>query len=277
MKLAGVGLLAGLAVLSVHTRAEAECGNPHWVGTPTGATIPAKGSLYRYDESLAYRDPKSTGGPIVAQTKISDTVVRLDYVTKADELELSDEYEPTLLQVSPTWQPPAAAPRVIQYWHETYAWTCSSSNSVMLQIDQPTAAFRVFWQSRNHPAKTWIIPARTAENNINVLELGKVNCGSTSIDPDELAAGGILTLMAIRYDGSEVAVTGLPPTLSSAEMPTGDTGITRAIGYQAGAAPTASVPPVDHDFPFHLFLLLLIPAAALLFVASRHRALKPVV
>src|SRR5256885_17174657 len=96
-------LFAGLAVIALHTRAEAECGNPHWVGTPTGAAIPQHGSLYRYDEALAYRDPKPIGGPIVKQTKISDAVIRLDYVTKADELGLTDHREPTLPAVPAPW------------------------------------------------------------------------------------------------------------------------------------------------------------------------------
>jgi hypothetical protein len=209
---------------------------------------------------------------------VGDSVVRLDYVTKADELEIADTFEPTILQVNPTWKAPAAAPRVVQYWHYEAEGGCSNSDSLMLQIDQPTAAFRVYWQSGELPVREMIIPAKTRENNVNVLELGKMYCvGESSIDPAELAAGGTLVLMAIRYDGSEVAVSGLPQTISTAKMATSEDGLDRAIGFPAGTEPTASVPPVDHDFAFHMFLLLLIPTAALVYIAARDRSVKAVV
>jgi len=274
--------LVALAVFGLGTTAllaapaRAECGIPSWLGTPTGATIPSHGSLYQYDEGLAHRTPK-VGGPIVSATPIDDRVVRLDYTTTADELEIKlDDFDAPVFTVARHWEAPAAAPRVIQYWHHVHAWMCSHADSLMLQIDQPTAAFRVFWQFRDHPVQSFVVPARTDANNVNVLELGKIDCGSTLIDPDELAAGGILTLVAIRYDGSEVAVAGLPPTLSTVDMPTSEDGLSRAIGYQTGTEPVAPVPPPDHDWPFHLFLMLLVPAGLLTVVVYRHRALKAV-
>jgi hypothetical protein len=278
MKLAGVALAVGLVVAA--RSAQASCDSPRWVGTPTGATIPATGSLYVYDEGLSFREPvRKGGGPIVRQTKVSDTVLKLDYVTKADELEIPYDHRPTILNVNPAWKPPAAAPRVIQYWHHKHEWTCSEADSLMLQIDQPTAAFRVYWQSGDRPMRELIMPAQTDENHVSVLELGKINCGEVSIDPAELAAGGKLVVMAIRFDGSEVAVSGLPATVSTAQMPTSSDGLARAIGFPAGTEATASVPSsnADHDWPFHLFVLLLIPAAALLFIALRDRSVKAVV
>lgn len=268
-----------VGVLGSGTEADADCGNPHWVGTPSGASIPRAGSLYLYDEYVKYGEIKEWSLPIVRRTKISDTVVKLDYVTSADELELADDDEPTILRVNPIWQPPAAAPRVIQYWHHKHEWTCSEADSLMLQIDQPTAAFRVYWQSGDRPMRELVIPARTGDHHVSVLELGKINCGSTSIDPAELAAGGTLVLMAIRFDGSEVVVAGLPATISTADMPTSADGLSRAIGFPLGTERTAPVPPVhhDHDWPFHMFLLLLIPAGALLWVALRDRPVKAVV
>lgn len=278
MKLATAGL-AALVLASIAPHAEADCGNPHWVGTPTGASIPPAGSLYLFDGSMAYTDELAhRGGPIKRETKVGPGVLKLDYVTAADELELKDDYEPTLLNVNPSWRPPAAAPRVIQYWHQVSAWTCSNSDLVWLQIDQPTAAFRVVWQARNRPARQFVFPAQTADNHISVLPLGKLNCvGEPTIAPEELAAGGRLTLFAIRYDGSEVAVTGLPQILSTTAMPTTEDGIDRAIGFQRGSAPTSSVPPTQHDFPFYLFLLLLIPAGAVGWVAVKDRSVKAVV
>lgn len=278
MKLATAGLVA-LTLVSIAQHADADCGNPHWVGTPTGASIPQRGSLYLFDGAIADGEElKHRGGPIKAETKVGPGVVKLDYVTQADELELADAYEPTLLNVNPMWRPPAAAPRVIQYWHQVSAWTCSSSDLVWLQIDQPTAAFRVVWEAKHKPARQFVFPAHTGDNNVSALPLGKLNCvGEPTIDPEELAAGGRLALFAIRYDGSEVAVTGLPQTLSTTQMPTTEDGIERAIGYQRGSEPTSSVPPTQHDFPFYLFLLLLIPATAVGWVALKDRSVKAVV
>jgi hypothetical protein len=277
MKLAGLGLTVAL-VLSVSHRAEADCGRETWVGTPTGASIPAKGSLYVFDGWLDFRAPKSrVGGPIVAETRVGENVLRLDYVTKADELELAGRDNPSLFQVNRGWKAPAASPRVIQYWHHVSSWECSSSDSVMLQIDQPTAAFRVFWQFEDHPTRQLVLPARTAANNVSVLELGKINCvGAPFIDPAELASGGKLVVVAIRFDGSEVLVTGLPITISTAKMPTSEAGVSQAIGYPVGTEPTAPVQPIDHDWPFHMFMLLLVPAVVLTYVALRDRSVKAV-
>src|SRR5690606_4361991 len=105
------GLALGVVLVALtSTPAEASCANLIWLGTPTGASIPARGSLYMYDDANARPE---LGGPIVAQTKVSDHVVRLDYATRADELEVME----SVFAVNKTWRPPAAAPRVIQAWH----------------------------------------------------------------------------------------------------------------------------------------------------------------
>ncbi len=279
MKLAALGILA-LVTLALSSRADAECARVQWVGTPPGATIPQHGSLYLYDQLVDSWKHK-VRGPIIATTEVGDHVVRLDYETHADELELrrDERYPSSVFDVSPHWKPPAAAPRAVQYWHHQYRWTCSSADSLMIQIDQPTAAFRVFWQFGDHPSRTFVMPARTDAHNINVLELGKIDCGSTSIDPAELAAGGTLTLVAIRYDGSEVVVTGLPARLSTRRMPTAAEGLSRAIGYQAGAEPVAPVPVPVPEWPLlELALMFLtIVLGGLLFVFFRQKTPKPVV
>ncbi len=280
MKLASL-VLAALAV-SAPGHADAKCGTPSWIGTPHSAKIPAHGSLYLYSEALAYREHSRVGGPITAETKVSDTVMRLDYASKADELELDpDSTEPHVYTIDSGWRAPQAAPRVLQYWHHVYEWTCSSADSLMIQIDQPTAAFRVHWKAIGGVAHDWVIPARTGDNNVNVLELGKINCGSTTLDPEELARGGELTLIAIRYDGSEVAVTGVPKLLVTAKMPTSSDGIDRAIAYEPGAEPIKPTPlphdDSDSDFSLHLFGIVLAVFAVLLVVRFRHRALKSVV
>lgn len=275
------GLIAVVVTVLSSARADADCAIQRWLGTPTGARVPAKGSIYLYSEML---EAKTPAGPIKAFTQLSDTVARIDYDTKADELELhSGAYdESTVLQIDRHWKPPADAPRVIQIWHHAEQWTCSYADSVMLQIDQPTAAFRVRWTVPGKAMQEWIVPARTAAGNVNVLELGKIDCGGTTIDPAELAQGGHLALVAIRYDGSEIAVKGVPHELSFADLPTAEEGLSRAIEYPAGTEPIAPLVVAkqtepDPDFSFHIFTIVLAIAGALLVVRFRHRALKEIV
>ncbi|MEO8703677.1 MAG: hypothetical protein ABI867_26745 [Kofleriaceae bacterium] len=281
MKLAAL-VVAGLAALAP-TRADAKCGIPQWIGTPTGAAIPAKGTLYVWDEGLQYSDPKAATGAIKKKTKISDTVLALEYETKADELEITGYgYDAApVYSVRPKWKTPAVAPRVLQYWHHVYSWTCSSSDSVMLQIDQPTAAFRVRWKFGGNKPREWIVPARTGDGLVSVLELGAIDCGTTTIDPAELDRGGELSVIAIRFDGSEVPVTGLPAVLTTKQMPVSEDGLKRAIAYQPGTVPPtmAFALPVDDDpdFALTVFMSVVVVLGALVFVRYRHRALKPVV
>jgi hypothetical protein len=273
MKLAAA--LVVIAALSSPGRAEAQCGTPRWLGTPSGAQIPQRGVLFLYDEGLGHRDARPMGGAIKSETRISDTMMRLDYATTADELELADPVDPRVYSVKRKWVAPASAPRVLQYWHHVHAWTCSSADSLMLQIDQPTAAFRVRWKVAGKEPQEWIIPARASDANASVLELGKINCGSTTIEPEELARGGELSLIAIRFDGSEVAVTGLPATLSTAQVATSSEGTDRAFAFTP--LPSDAKPVDDGDFAFHVFLFVLVALGGLLFVRFRHRALKSVV
>ncbi|MDB4961179.1 MAG: hypothetical protein JWP01_1178 [Myxococcales bacterium] len=215
---------------------EADCGIPVWLGTAEQTALPVRGSVFVHHESLRYADASDPlpqpgvrwvgeAASIVRVEKVSDVVVRIDYDaphTFAAVLYASsnDEWGPTHVTFDPGWTAPTTPPRVIQYWHEVSSWTCSSTDSLKLQVDQPTAAFRVRW---THDGKTreWIEAGRTW-NDRTSLELGKINCGSETVDPAELAAGGHLELIAIRSDGSEVAVTGLPETISTREMPAGD-------------------------------------------------------
>jgi len=230
---------AAIAAASAPHLAQAECANPHWVGTPPGTRLPTKGSLFVYDGSLSYRgnemppiDAHWTGmqPKSVRQTRVSENVIRYDFeATLPATLELDrDAWEPRRFGFDPSWHAPRLAPRVLQYWHHVYQWTCSNADSVMFQIDQPTAAFRVSWKAGLHTAEL-VIPAKTDDDNRSVLELGKPNCASANLDPDELLAGGTLTITAIRLDGSEIAVTGVPDFVSTKQMPTDTSGIDRAF------------------------------------------------
>ena len=197
-------------VIGMPRRADAECAIPSWVGTESSA-IPTRGSLYAYDVYAHNPNVSWKGTPGVnVQTKVASSIVRIDYSGSAgSELVVNG----VAYRLTADWRAPADAPRVVAYRHLESKWTCSSQDTLNLEIDQPTAAIRVVWTFRGHTTET-IVPAKR-----NVLELGKINCAGTTLDPDELHAGGHLELIAIRPDRTEVQIRGLPSTISMS-MPT---------------------------------------------------------
>lgn len=218
---------------AVSGRADAECGIPHWFGAADGSALPARGSIYVHHEMMRFGDASDAppqplirwigASSTVSVEKVSDVVIRIDYdAPHAFGAELQtdpeDYYESTHVTFDPRWTAPATAPRVISYWHDKTSWTCSSSDVLRIQVDQPTAAFRLRWTFAGE-TREWIEAGRTSDD-ATLLELGKIDCGSKTVDPEELAAGGHLEVIAIRSDRSEITVTGLPSRISTADMPT---------------------------------------------------------
>src|SRR5262245_51580568 len=108
MKLVAGAVLAALALIPA--RADASCGTPQWLGTPTGTKIPATGTLYyfaSYQPEVSVHWPKNAEG-IAAERKISDTVVALDYdAGHAREVTLGEDYVAATLAIDPKWRAPA--------------------------------------------------------------------------------------------------------------------------------------------------------------------------
>jgi len=215
-------------------RADADCGLPRWFGAVDGSTLPVQGSVYLHHEVMARFGTEGAVLPqpifrwtgaasTLAVHQVSDVVVRIDYdAPHAFGAELAadsyDDWDLPRVTFDRAWTAPAKLPRVVQYWHDVSSWACSSTDTVTIQLDQPVAAVRVRWTFRGQ-VREWIEVPRSDEPTKSVLKLGKLDCGSTTVDPEELAVGGHLALIAIRADRSEVAVTGLPAFLSSKEMP----------------------------------------------------------
>jgi len=245
-------LLVAALVLAAAPSAHAECAIPVWIGTPHGTTIPEHGSLYIYDSGYGFDHNADEKGVVFSdgvphrfvETRITEDLVRVDYAAGlASAVTVNAGWAPAMYPIDAQWTAPTAAPRVVQYWHHVSEWTCSMSDSWMIQVDQPTAAFRVRFTPIDDIGSTieYIEPAQTGEDGRSVLEIGKHNCiGAPTISLEQLAVGGILELQAIRFDGSEVEVTGLPAMMKTSEMRTSDAGIEGAIGY---AVPPASPPP----------------------------------
>lgn len=239
-----LAVLIGLAAAA--STARADCARRAWVGTADASNVPHRGSLYVHDEMLtwtdepalriAWADPTRAGTTTI--TRVGDRVARVDYEgPPGAALTLSLPYsatDPSTYYLTDAWQPPRATPRALQYWHERSAWTCSNTDSLMIQLDQPTAALRVRWTHGGETVER--IEAVHAEATKAVLELGKIDCGGTTIPPHELAAGGHLELVAIRFDGSEAVVRGLPSRISTADL------LTRADGL-GGAFTLVRFPP----------------------------------
>src|ERR1043165_5107310 len=131
-------LLIGIALVVRARYGWAECAIPHWNGTESGP-VPTRGSLYVYDESLNlefHNEHEARGeGPsgMATETRLGADLLRIDYEGLAGSALIVNRRRYLL---SSTWRRPVAAPRVTSYWHQLYAWTCSRTNSLMIQIDQ---------------------------------------------------------------------------------------------------------------------------------------------
>jgi hypothetical protein len=254
----------GFVIAAMPARADAECGIPRWVGIADGGTLPVQGSVYVHHEAMRWDElSEQTAKPVfrwvgAASTlsieKVSAVVVRVDYDAPhafgaellADE---NDDWYTPNVTFDRAWTAPSHAPRVVQYWHDISSWTCSATDSVNIQLDQPVAAVRARWTFEGK-TQEWIEVPRSTESTKSVIEIGKFNCGSTTVDPKELAAGGHLELIAIRADRSEVTIAGLPDVLSTKEMPSDEHDRTMhlasmlpAVAAPAVVTPEATEPP----------------------------------
>ena len=265
-------LLGLLGVLLAHQEAHADCGIPQWVGTADGTAIPFQGSLYIYDESLSWNDEPSAQPKAdvtwegakageVTWTRVGPAVARLDYVGFVGttlKVHLRQWDETFSYPIVEGWRPSTRAPHALHTWHQVNEWTCSSTDSLMIQIDQRAAAVRVKWSffEVRDPIEL-ILPARTERSKV-VVELGKINCGSASIDPEDLRRGGKLELWAIRFDGSEQKIEGLPDRVATGEMPDDERGLDGAFTLVSTNDPkvAAKLPSTPGWIPLAALLLL---------------------
>lgn len=224
-------MMRALAVLwvtvTLTSPAEASCGAPHWFGVFAGATLPPRGAFYVHDEALdASRDDPQLvwrGGATGTWrvTRLSRTVARVDYDARSASRAEVRPYpaarwsEP--IRFDAHWRAPARTPRVVALSHAQRVWTCSSYDLLAIELDQPVAAVRVRWTFGAITRE--LVEVAEVGDGASFLALGKINCGSANLDPEELAIGGALELLAIRFDGSEVPVAGLPSFVSTRLVP----------------------------------------------------------
>ena len=243
-------ILLFLSVVFAAAEARADCAIREWFGTPDGTKLPPSGVLFIHDEMLGYNDDAPSvehrwiGQPgHLTVHRVEDAIARIEYVgfagsTLVIKNRRDEEVKYPLVE---EWSPYPRSPRVLTYWHQEMEWTCSWADSLIVQIDQPVAAIRARWSYEGR-AVEWIEATQTERTKI-VVELGKINCGGTTIQPDQLREGGELELFAIRFDGSEVAIRGMPKWISLAKMPTINAGVEGALTIVDGNDPPRAAPP----------------------------------
>ena len=241
-------VVGGLLSLVAMRTADASCGIPVWLGTGS-AEVPTSGSLYVHDESLSWGDDALDMAPEVSRlkigwengegtirlTRVESSLARLDYAGPPGATLVVHERwdEPTRLTLVPSWTAPTRAPRVVQYWHHAYAWTCSSDDTLRIQIDQPTAAVRVRWTVNGRSVD--YLEATRVDETKHVLSLGKINCGGENVPLEQLYAGVEVELFAIRPDGSEVKIEGMPRHVRLDQLPASE--LDMAMGLVDTRAP----------------------------------------
>jgi hypothetical protein len=294
----GIGIVALLSGLALARPAAADCGISRWIGTSPGVALPETGVLYVFDHSMTYYgghpyEPwhlASDGSVVWEFDAAGDGVGRIRYWTKdATYIDVSvgeDTWDGGRFPIHRGWHAPVEAPRAVHYWHEQHEWTCSETDLLAVQVDQPTAAFRVRWRGLGQ-AGEWIVPAKPHTDRAapegwwrDVLGIGKPNCARATVEPSDLREGGLIDLVAIRHDGSEVPVGGIGGFVSTRDLATHDfsASVAQPQPPLPAIAPAVATPPGGD----RLWLVtVLAPILALLglagFLARRRRPIAVVV
>lgn len=237
--LAASGIIVG-TLLTAAATADADCVPANWHGASSGARVPTRGTVYVHEETLGWDLPGDidaswiqfqweNGEGTARLVRSEGAVAVVEYEgPPGSTLKLLDRWdEATDLQLVDSWQPPARAPRVLQYWHSTASWTCSSTDSLMVQLDQPVTAVRVRWHVNGHAVD--YLEATRNNGTKTVLELGKINCGGENVPLEQLYDGVGLELYAIRFDGSEVKIEGMPSRMELGDLEGTDGGMEQAL------------------------------------------------
>jgi hypothetical protein len=192
--------IASLALLvGTEVAAHAECAAPDWFGTPSGVALPAQGTLYRNKY---------------------DGVVPVPYHASGS-LTVGAHWNQQTYPIDPLWEAPASAPRVVTIMRSRYSWTCSEQDAVAMQLNQSVAAVRVFWAYDGQRHEQLVVP-RPVQTRTGVpaavILLGKIDCAGENIPVSALESGVVLGMTAIRFDGSEVRVDGVPSMVALGDL-----------------------------------------------------------
>jgi hypothetical protein len=152
--------------------------------------------VFAYVDSLEPLGTKiewESGTGATVLTALSAAITRIDYSGTAGAV-LRVNGSPYTLSANP--QTPKV-PRILAMQRHQGSWTCSSFDEVTIKLSEPTTGVRARWTRNGHVSEYWVVPSG------HDIQLGKVNCGGTTLPPSELDEGGRLELFAILPDGSE--------------------------------------------------------------------------
>ena len=177
--------------------------------SPQSGSVPVRGSLYFGDVmKLENVEIRWSGTPGTSTWTRQAGVARLDYTgPHGSELIVFHAGVAGRYKLDEGWRAPHAAPRAngFEYHDER---TSFASDALVIDLDQPTAAVRVRWTHAG-TTETWLLPTDGR------VTLGRLVCSRSNISADELRVGGLLELVAIRLDGSEHTILGVPRFVSS--------------------------------------------------------------
>jgi hypothetical protein len=225
----GCRIALGIAcVLIAPTRVSADCGHPNWIGTSEGTSLPSSGVLYELGwhgviTGAAWSDRRQVEAPgrtFVYEIRYRDAA---EYVSVADT-----NGGQLTFRTSASWQPPSEPPRVVLIGRVADGPWCTVGrprdlvapperfDPIAIQVDQPVAAFRVRWFADG----AWsggILPPEPSRfrsaRSATTLLIGALPCWNDAVPMDVLADGAVFDITAIRFDGGEVPVTGVPHVL----------------------------------------------------------------
>jgi len=249
-------VLLGFVILAAGARsAAAECGAPAWHGTPGGVGIPPTGVLYHYDSRVGEE-------------------ARPEQYDAADATEMVrvDEWYTQRYKIDHAWQPPREAPRVLAMQRSKYQWSCSDQDALAIQLDQPVAAVRVFWATPEGTNEMIIVsePTTTFSGQpASVLLLGEPACIGENVPVADLERGVVLGLTAIRHDGSEVTVSGLPTISDLDDFPRAGRVIPLGFGIVGDDAVAVAVPAAPWRPRTHGAVPIVLVLGAVVFGARR--------
>lgn len=188
-------VVVAVGVVLAGRPAHAECAL-RTAASPNEPPIPLRGVVFAYVDSF---EPIPTnvawehGTGTSTETRLSPSVVRIDYAGPAGANLVVNHTRYTLASVPP-------APRVPTLGavsRHAGQWTCSRYDVLRIPVQGDAAAVRARWTHAGHTTDHWVVPSKGA------IELGKVDCGGTTIPPSELDDGGTLELLAVFPDGTE--------------------------------------------------------------------------
>ena len=193
--------LVALVAVGAPSQASAECA-PREAQAPAEGPVPLAGSVFVHDE-VEHVEDDAPVEPIVTWAseegiatvrRLSPSIARVDYRGhEGDTLTVNGRHYTLAARRSRV-----AVPRILDVSRWSGSWTCSSHDVVAFETDQVSGAFHVRWTYGGTTADYYALL-----DDDRTVQLGKLDCGGTTIPPEQLAAGGLMELYAIDPDGSE--------------------------------------------------------------------------